>query len=104
MPRIDVEVPTADGVCPAVVVTPEGDGRWPAVIVFPDAYGLRPTLVEMGERLAKLGYVAFVPDVYYRSGGFEPFDPATAFNDADERQRLMTLMSKLTKADAARDA
>lgn len=103
MPTTNVEIVTPDGTCPAALVTPDGAGPWPAVIIFPDAYGLRPTMVAMAERMAALGYVALVPQMYYRSGPYEPFDPATAFGDADERSRLMGLMTKVTKAAAARD-
>lgn len=72
--RTDVEVTTADGTCPAVIVTPDGDGPWPAVIVFQDAGGMRPALVGLAEQIAALGYVAFLPDMYYRHGEWEPFD------------------------------
>jgi carboxymethylenebutenolidase len=104
MPRFDVDVATPDGSCPAVLVTPDAEGPQPAVIMYPDAGGLRPTMVAMAEQLAALGYAVLVPEVYYRSGPYEPFDLATAFSDPEERKRLMGLMSKLTKADAARDA
>ena len=66
MPRTDVEVTTPDGVCPAVLITPEGTGPWPAVIMYMDAGGVRPAMVEMAEQLAGLGYVAFLPEMYYR--------------------------------------
>ena len=104
MPRFDVDVPTPDGTCPAVLVTPDGQGPWPAVIMFPDAGGLRPTMVTMAEQLAALGYVAFVPEMYYRHGPYEPIDIATAFSDPQERTRLMGMVSTVTKAGAARDA
>lgn len=102
--RIDVEVPTPDGVCPAVLVTPEGEGRWPAVILFMDAGGLRPAMVDMGEQLAGMGYVALVPEMYYRHGAYEPFDFRTAFSDPSERGRIMGMVGSVTKAMAARDA
>ena len=104
MPMHDVVIPAAEGECAASLHVPEGDGPWPAVIMYPDAGGLRPTLRSMGERLSGLGYVVLVPDVYYRAGGFEPFSMATVFSDADERQRLFTLMSGLTPDMSVRDA
>ena len=58
----------------------------------------------MGDRLADLGFVVLVPDVYYRTGGYEPFTLATVFSDPTERQRLMTLAGTLTPAMAVRDA
>ena len=104
MQRSDVKVTTPDGECPAVVVTPDGDGSWPAVILFMDAGGVRPAMVQMAEHLAGMGYVAFLPEMYYRHGAYEPFDFATVFSDADERQRMMSMLSSLTKAQAASDA
>lgn len=57
--------------------------------MFTDAGGLRPTFVDMAQQLADLGYVAFVPEMYYRLGPYEPFQMSTAFGDADERTRLL---------------
>jgi dienelactone hydrolase len=37
---------------------------------------------EMASRLASLGYAVLVPDVYYRSGDWAPFDMAGVFGDA----------------------
>lgn len=103
MPRLDASVPTPDGTCPASMFTPEGDGPWPAVIVLPDAGGARPTFWDMGQRVADMGYVAFVPELYYRSGSYEPFDMRTAFSDEAERTRLFTLAGSVTKAMAVSD-
>jgi carboxymethylenebutenolidase len=38
-----------------------------------------------------------VPDVYYRSVGWEPFAMETVFTDPGERSRLFSLMSALTR-------
>jgi len=96
MPRTDVTIPAADGPCAATLHTPEGSGPWPAVILFPDAAGVRETMRVMADRLAGLGYVTLLPDVYYRAGGFEPFDVATVFTDPSERERLGQLAGSLT--------
>lgn len=101
--RIDVTVPTPDGECPSVLVRPDGTGPWPAVILFMDAGGVRPAMVEMAERLAGMGYVTFLPEMYYRGGPYEPFSLDTAFTDPAERSRLMALAGGLTKAMAASD-
>ena len=103
MPRMDVNVNTADGVCPSILVTPDGDGPWPAVIFFMDAGGVRPAMAEMAEQLAGMGYVVLLPEMYYRSGPYEPFQLATVFTDPDERARLGVLAGGLTKAMAAAD-
>jgi carboxymethylenebutenolidase len=104
MSQRDVEVRTADGECPASLHVPDGAGPWPAVIVFPDAGGLRDTLRDMGERLAAMGYVALVPDSYYRSGAWPAFDMRTVFGEPSERERLLALAKSVTADMAARDA
>ncbi len=97
MARIDVQISTPDGTCPASLHVPEGDGPWPGVLLFPDAGGARETMRVMADRLAGMGYVALVPDVYYREGEWTPFDIATVFSDEDERARLSGFMSSLTR-------
>lgn len=101
--RTDDVVVTSDGVCPTVVVTPDGRGPWPAVLLFMDAGGVRPALVDMAERLAGLGYVAVLPELYYRHGIYEPFDAGTVFGDPDERARLFGMLSGLTTEMVVRD-
>jgi carboxymethylenebutenolidase len=104
MPRTDVTVTTDDGDCHASLHTPSTDGSWPAVIIYHDAGGVRETFHAMAERLAGLGYAVLLPDVYYRAGGFAPFDIATVFSDPDERARLMALAGGVTTEMVVRDA
>lgn len=104
MPRTDVTIPTADGECAATLHTPDGAGPWPAVILFPDAGGVRDTFLGMADRLAGLGYATLLPDVYYRYGGFEPFDMATVFSDPDQRKRLGEMVGSLTNDRIVADA
>jgi carboxymethylenebutenolidase len=102
--RFDVEINTPDGTCPASVHMPEGDGPWPGVLLFPDAAGLRETKRMMADRLAGMGYVTLVPDVYHREGEWTPFDVTTLFTDPDERARMGSYMSKLTPERIASDS
>lgn len=104
MPRIDVTIPTADGEAAAGLHIPDGDGPWPGVILYPDAGGARETFSTMGDQLAGMGYVTLVPDIYYRSGGYEPFAMETAFSEAGERSRLMALMQTMTNERIIADA
>ena len=104
MPRQDVQIRTADGHSAGTLHTPEGTGPWPGVLVFPDAGGARETFGQMGDRLASLGYVVLVPDIYYRSGEWAPFDVATLFTDPAERARMSGLVSPLTNEAIIADA
>jgi carboxymethylenebutenolidase len=94
--RLDVSVPTPDGNSVATLHVPEGDGPWPGVLMFPDAGGPRETFGQMGDQLAGMGYVVLIPDIYYRSGAWAPFDVATLFTDERERARMSGLTRPLT--------
>ena len=96
MPRLEVQIPAPDGLCPGTLHVPDGDGPWPGVLVFPDAGGARETFGQMGDRLAGIGYVVLIPDIYYRAGKWAPFDVATVFTDKQERARLSGLARVLT--------
>lgn len=104
MSRAEVTITTPDGECAATLHTPDGSGPWPAVILFPDAGGVRETFRGMADRLAGLGYTVLLPDVYYRAGGFEPFDMETVFSDPAERTRLMGLAGSLSNEEIISDA
>ena len=81
MRRLDFQIPAPEGHSNGTLHVPDGDGPWPGVLVFPDAGGARETFGKMGDRLASMGYVALVPDIYYRAGEWAPFNVATLFTD-----------------------
>jgi carboxymethylenebutenolidase len=87
MSKIDIK--TRDGICPSYVYQPAGSGPKPAVLVFMDGLGIRPAMFELGERLANLGYYVLLPDLFYRSGPYEPMDPHTVFSDPEKRKVLL---------------
>jgi carboxymethylenebutenolidase len=100
--RIDLR--TADGVMDTYAFQPPGDGPWPAVIVYMDAFGIRPQLDEMAQRLASNGYCVAVPNLYYRSGPFAPFDPKQVFGpDGPERQRFLGMIQSIDPTKIMRD-
>jgi carboxymethylenebutenolidase len=84
-----VEIETEDGTCPSYVYRPARSGPWAAVLVFMDGVGIRPAMLEIGERLATYGYFVLLPDLFYRSGRYDPMDPHLVFADADSRKTLM---------------
>ncbi|MGI9031063.1 MAG: dienelactone hydrolase family protein, partial [Ilumatobacteraceae bacterium] len=72
MTQRNVDITTPDGTMDATLHTPAGRGPWPGVIMFPDAGGVRPAFHQMADRLADLGYVVLLPNIYYRIGEYEP--------------------------------
>jgi carboxymethylenebutenolidase len=84
-----LEIKTRDGVCPSYVFRPAGTGPWPAALVYMDGIGIRPAVLELGERLATYGYFVLLPDLFYRSGPYEPMDPHVVFSDPEKRKVLM---------------
>jgi carboxymethylenebutenolidase len=85
---IKVEIGTADGVCPSYLFHPPGGGPWPAVLVFMDGVGIRPVMLAIGERLASQGYLALLPDLFYRAGPYEPMNAGAVFADPELRKIL----------------
>ena len=84
-----IQITTKDGTCPSYVYRPAGSGPWPAILIFMDGLGIRPAMLEVGERLATHAYYVLLPDLFYRSGPYEPMDPHTVFSDAEKRKILM---------------
>ncbi|MBO1766471.1 dienelactone hydrolase family protein [Allobranchiibius sp. GilTou38] len=78
-----IEVQAASGPAEAWVSTPDGGGTHPGVLFYMDAIGLRPRLHEMADRIASWGYVALVPNVFYRDGTAAQTSPAGEL-DSDE--------------------
>jgi carboxymethylenebutenolidase len=103
MKREDLAIRTADGVMDCHLARPDGAKRLPPVILYMDGLGRRAALEEMAVRLAREGYVVLVPNLFYRSGAFAPFNPATAWTNDAERARLMGLLQAVTQAGAMRD-
>jgi carboxymethylenebutenolidase len=107
MPKITDRIPTPDGTCTVRLFTPEGSdipGPWPGVVMYVDAGGVRDTFDQMAAKLAGYGYAVLLPDVYYRSGDWAPFDMNTVFGDESERKRLFSMIGSVTPDRMAIDA
>ncbi len=104
MAQENVSIRTQDGECPTYVFTPAGSGPWPGVIFFMDALAIRPTLFEMGQRLADAGYVVLLPDLFYRHGPYEELVPKEIFASGSVREALGPLMASTDNRRASDDA
>ncbi|WP_394841226.1 dienelactone hydrolase family protein [Pendulispora brunnea] len=100
-----VQIQTADGAANAYVSRPAGNGPWPGVLFLMDGLGLRDALYAMADRMASHGYLVLLPNLYYRIGAYEPFDPQAVFGGSGpEFDRLMRTVTSLDREDAMRDA
>jgi carboxymethylenebutenolidase len=89
MAMSEIAIECRDGACRSFVYRPTSGGPWPAVLVFMDGIGIRPAMLAVGERLATHGYVVLLPDLFYRSGPYEPMNARTVFADPGQRKVLM---------------
>jgi carboxymethylenebutenolidase len=103
MAQEQVTIRTADGDCPTYVVTPEGTGPWPAVIIYMDALGMRPALLDIATRLAENGYLALLPDLFYRSIPYQIPTPTEVFAKGEFMKIIGPLMEKTGPDKAAAD-
>ncbi len=102
----DVTVQTPDGVCDAAFFHP-GTGAHPGVLIWPDAFGLRPSMRDMGRRLAAEGYAVLVPNPFYRVAKAPIVETAVHFDFKDPAafDKLRPLMASVGAPGAAeRDA
>lgn len=93
---------TADGTAKAWVFRPDRPSTT-GVIVYMDAFGPRASLEGMAARMAAMGHVVLLPDLFYRAGAYGPFDAATAFNNDVTRGQLMALIGGTTQDMTVRD-
>jgi carboxymethylenebutenolidase len=96
----NVEIKTAAGTCDAAFIHP-ASGSYPAVLLWTDAFGLRPSMREMGKRLAADGYAVLVPNPYYRNSKSPQFPDASKVDFARDRAQFMPLMAALQQPGVA---
>ena len=73
-----LDIKTADGDMETFICRPERGGPHPAVFFLMDAPGIREELRDMARRLATVGYVVLLPNLYYRAGRDTRFRPRRA--------------------------
>jgi carboxymethylenebutenolidase len=95
----DVNVTTPDGTADAYFVHP-ASGTAPGVLLWPDIFGLRPSMRQMGKRLAESGYAVLVVNPFYRTKKAPTADSGAA----TPIQQLMPLAQALNETTHMTDA
>jgi len=90
----DVEIKTPDGTCDAAFIHPKS-GSHPGVLIWTDAFGLRPSMREIGKRIAAEGYSVLVPNPFYRMGKAPFFTDASTVNFQADRGKIQPLMDSV---------
>lgn len=91
MNREEATLTTRDGRCPVSLFWPTADRPLPPLIFAMDGFGRRESLDAMAARIAGLGYVVALPDLYYRVGSILSLLPAGTPRDV--RTLVPMLMS-----------
>ena len=88
-----LDIPTRDGKMNTFVTHPDDGGPHPVVFFYMDAPGKREELHDMARRIATVGYVVVLPNLYYRS--VQEFD-YTQGDPTEVRKTMFGLMGTLT--------
>ena len=90
-----VMIPTVGGEMPGYAAMPEKGGNFPIVLVVQEIFGVHEYIRDICRRLAKLGYLAVAPELYFRIG-----DPSAV---ADIQTLLSTVVSKVSEPQVLAD-
>jgi carboxymethylenebutenolidase len=98
----DVTIKTPDGMCDAAFIHPT-TGSHPGVIIWADAFGLRPTMRDIGKRIAAEGYSVLVPNPFYRVAKAPVLeeDKVRSFNFETDMAKIQPLMASINAPGAA---
>ena len=64
----ELRIPLGAEFIPGILAVPDGNGPWPAVVMVHEVFGIDPNMRAHAERLASLGYLAVMPDLFSRGG------------------------------------
>jgi carboxymethylenebutenolidase len=104
MIELDLDVPATDGAMNTFVVHPDESSPWGVVTVLMDAPGIRECLRDIARRIAAVGYLVALPNLYYRRGREVTVGPTRGHPDAEaNRKRLAELVRSLSRTGIVAD-
>src|SRR5204863_9885679 len=96
----NVTIKTPDGTCDASFIHPT-TGKHPGVLIWADAFGLRPSMRDIGKRIAAAGYSVLVPNPFYRTAKAPVFDASFSFQNQADMAKLRQMTTPLNAPGAA---
>ena len=96
-----LDIPTADGAMNTFVVHPDEGGPHPVVLFYMDAPGKREELHDMARRLASVGYLVVLPNLYYRRSRDYWLQERTPEAMAPMFEHMASLNARTTEVDTA---
>ena len=91
-----IDITTADGPMETFVCRPERGGPWPAVFFLMDAPGIRAELHDMVRRLATVGYLVMLPNLYYRAGRDTKYGPDVLDPASPDHARMRSVRTRMS--------
>jgi carboxymethylenebutenolidase len=91
----EVRVPVQGGTIPAYAAYPGKGKAFPVVLVVQEIFGVHEHIRDVCRRLAKIGYLAVAPELYYRQG-----DPSKL---SDNKEIFAQIVSKVPDAQVMSD-
>ena len=96
-----IDISTPDGPMNTFVVHPQDKGPHPLVLFYMDAPGKREELHDMARRLATVGYVVMLPNLYYRRSRDYFLKERTPEGMAEMFEHMHSLNAQTTRVDTA---
>ncbi len=96
------EVETPDGRMPTFIAHPAAGEPAPVALVLMDGRGVREELRDVARRLARMGYYAMLPDLYYRAGVTETLESGES-EGSEAWNRMLSLVQSLSDERVIRD-
>ena len=76
-------------------------GSHPGVLIWTDAFGLRPSMRDIGKRIAAEGYSVLVPNPFYRVAKAPVIANVSTFNFQTDMAKIQPLMASVNAPGAA---
>lgn len=76
-----VQIPTATGPIPGYRAAPAAGKNWPIVLLIQEIFGVHEHIRDVARRLAKLGYLAVAPELYFRHGDVKKLPSVDAIRE-----------------------